>query len=171
MPAAFKLRVAEAPVALGGLYERYSPYVARLGFLLLSRHGEVDDLVQATFLEAYEGMPVLHEAHQVRAWLATVAVRLAGRQLRRRRLVSFFGFDDEGHDELCANGASPEERAMVIELYRALERLPTAQRIAWTLRHVNSEPLDEVARLCQCSLATAKRRIAAATAALGGNAE
>ena len=35
-------------------------------------------------------------------------------------------------------------------------------RVAWTLNYVEGETLEEVARLCGCSLATAKRRIAAA---------
>jgi RNA polymerase sigma-70 factor (ECF subfamily) len=39
-------------------------------------------------------------------------------------------------------------------------------RIAWTLRYVEREKLEEVARLCGCSLATAKRRIAATQAAI-----
>jgi RNA polymerase sigma-70 factor (ECF subfamily) len=34
--------------------------------------------------------------------------------------------------------------------------------VAWTLRHVEGESLEEVAVLCDCSLATAKRRIASA---------
>jgi RNA polymerase sigma-70 factor (ECF subfamily) len=49
-------------------------------------------------------------------------------------------------------------------VYRALDRLGTAERLAWTLRHVEGERLDAVAQLCGCSLATAKRRIAAANA-------
>jgi RNA polymerase sigma-70 factor (ECF subfamily) len=39
--------------------------------------------------------------------------------------------------------------------------VPTEQRIAWALRHVEGEALEDVARACACSLATVKRRIAA----------
>jgi RNA polymerase sigma-70 factor (ECF subfamily) len=38
----------------------------------------------------------------------------------------------------------------------------TSVRIAWTLRMVEGLELAEVASACGCSLATAKRRIAAA---------
>jgi RNA polymerase sigma-70 factor, ECF subfamily len=38
--------------------------------------------------------------------------------------------------------------------------------VAWSLRHIEGERLDEVAALCECSLATAKRRIAAASVRL-----
>jgi RNA polymerase sigma-70 factor (ECF subfamily) len=40
------------------------------------------------------------------------------------------------------------------------------QRLAWTLRHIEGERLEDVAARCGCSLATAKRRIAAAHAHL-----
>jgi RNA polymerase sigma-70 factor (ECF subfamily) len=47
-----------------------------------------------------------------------------------------------------------------------LDELPAAERLAWTLRHVEGERLEQVARQCGCSLATAKRRIAAAQDAI-----
>jgi DNA-directed RNA polymerase specialized sigma24 family protein len=40
-----------------------------------------------------------------------------------------------------------------------LERVPPAARLAWVLRFQEGEPLEVVAQLCACSLATAKRRI------------
>ncbi len=51
-------------------------------------------------------------------------------------------------------------------VYAILEELSVNERLAWTLRYVEREQLDDVARLCGCSLATAKRRIAAAQAAI-----
>jgi len=40
--------------------------------------------------------------------------------------------------------------------------VPMPARIAWTLRNLDGMPLADVADACGCSLATAKRRIAAA---------
>jgi RNA polymerase sigma-70 factor (ECF subfamily) len=40
------------------------------------------------------------------------------------------------------------------------------ERIAFCLRHVEGMKLEEVARACGCSLATAKRRVASAQARL-----
>ena len=52
---------------------------------------------------------------------------------------------------------------MLARVYRVLEGMPANQRIAWALRHIEGEPLESVASLCGCSLATAKRRILAAS--------
>jgi RNA polymerase sigma-70 factor (ECF subfamily) len=48
------------------------------------------------------------------------------------------------------------------EVYRILDRMPVRVRLAWSLRHVDGERLEDVAERCACSLATAKRWIATA---------
>jgi RNA polymerase sigma-70 factor, ECF subfamily len=151
------------PLELEAVFRQYAPYVARIGHRLLGRGDEVDDLVQDTFLAAHRGLGKLREREAIKGWLATVAVRLARRRLRRRRFWGAFGMDGApDYHEIVEEGASPEERALVARVYRALDRLPVEQRMAWTLRHVEGESLERVAELTGCSLATAKRRIKAA---------
>jgi RNA polymerase sigma-70 factor, ECF subfamily len=137
-----------------------------LAYRLVGREGDVDDLVQDVFVAAWESMPLLDDPQAIRGWLSRVTVRLAGRRLRRRRLAQFFGFDDEEPLELATSALSPESHAVMVQLYRRLDLLPVAERLAWTLRHVEDEPLETVAALCGCSLSTAKRRIARAQKAL-----
>jgi RNA polymerase sigma-70 factor (ECF subfamily) len=43
-----------------------------------------------------------------------------------------------------------------------LDELPVEARMAFALHHLEGETLEVVARLCGCSLATAKRRVAVA---------
>ena len=45
------------------------------------------------------------------------------------------------------------------------------QRLAWSLRYVEGEKLEQVAEHCGCSLATAKRRISAAHARIQAELE
>jgi len=150
-------------------FRTYAPYVAAIGLRMLGRPDEVDDLVQDVFIEAQRGFRSIREPEGVKPWLARVTVRVAHRRLQRRRRWGFiflrFG-KEEDYSTLPDRSASPETKALVSRVYRALDRLPTEQRIAWTLRHVQGERLDQVALMCGCSLATAKRRIAAAHAAL-----
>jgi RNA polymerase sigma-70 factor (ECF subfamily) len=85
------------------------------------------------------------------------------RQLRFRRIWALVDLASEpSYDRLADPAAGPEEKQLVVEVYRALDRLPAHERVAWTLRHVEGEALEDIARLCGCSLATAKRRIATA---------
>jgi RNA polymerase sigma-70 factor (ECF subfamily) len=156
-----ELRLVEGPLKPGEVYTRYSAYVAALGYRLLGRDGDVDDLVQDVFLAAVEGLDELREQGALKGWLATLTVRLAGRKLRRRRIARFFGLDGTERD-IAAPGATPEERALLGQVYQALDGVQVEARVAWILRHIEGEPLDQVAKLCSCSLATAKRRISAA---------
>ncbi len=164
VPPKLKL-VANAPGET--VFQRFSRDVARLAYRLVGRDGDVDDLVQDVFLAAHRSMPVGLPDDDCRRWLATVAVRLSARRLRRRRIATFFGFGDDGPDAFeLPSSVSPETSAVLSQLYRRLDGLPVDERLAWTLRHVENESLDDVARLCGCSLATAKRRIAKAQLAL-----
>jgi len=164
-PDASRPPLVEAPTPpdLDALLARFAPYVASIGKRLLGREDEVDDLVQEVFLTALKGIHGLRDPDAAKSWLATVAVRNAHRRLRRRRVLQWLGLADEvSPDDLVDETVSPERRAKLVRLYALLDRLPPDQRVAWILRHVEGERLDAVARLCGCSLATAKRRITAA---------
>lgn len=156
--------ISEVDLPLEELYVRFAPYVAAVATRILGRQAEVQDVVHDVFAAAVTGLRQRNNVHQVRGWLAKVAVRSASRQLRARRVRSFFERDDGSgeYEALVDPGASPEDRHTIQELYRTLDQLPARQRVAWVLRHVEGERLEEVAELCGCSLATAKRRIAAA---------
>ena len=65
-------------------------------------------------------------------------------------------------DVVAAPGASPEDRAALRELFEVLDKMPNDLCLAWSLRYMHEETVEIVAELCGCSLATAKRRIAAA---------
>jgi RNA polymerase sigma-70 factor (ECF subfamily) len=96
-----------------------------------------------------------------------VTVRVVRRRLRRRRWRQFFHVDAEAVD-VPAPGATPEEHALLARMYRVLDTVRPEDRLAWLLRHVEREPLQDVALACGCSLATAKRRIVAVQQVLQG---
>jgi RNA polymerase sigma-70 factor (ECF subfamily) len=162
-----RLRAAESlayhePTS-AALYEQYASYVATVASRILGRAAEVDDAVQEVFASAVRGLRRREDPREIRAWLAKVTVRRCLRQLRFRRIWALVDLTpDPGYERLADPGAGPEERQLIIEVYRALDRLPARERVAWTLRNVEGEALEDIASMCGCSLATAKRRIASA---------
>ena len=162
-------------IPLEALYARYAPYVAAIAMRVLGRESEVEDLVQDVFAISVRGLRRRRNHGEIKRWLATVTVRRCTHRLRVLSLWSRMDLDDARHFERIADpSAGPDERRLVAQVYRALDRLPIRDRVAWVLRHVEGESLQEVAALCGCSLATAKRRIARAhariTAFLQGSA-
>ncbi len=146
----------------GELFREYSGFVAQLAFRLLGSDSDIDDVVQEVFLGAVRGLGAVRDPRTIKGWLSTLTVRHAGRRLRRRKIAVFFGLGTDGFDDSPGHHASPEQVTLARQLVRVLDQLPVNDRLAWTLRHIEGEQLDSVALLCGCSLATAKRRIAAA---------
>ena len=148
---------------LDALFKRHSKMVAAIGFRVLGRSHEVEDLVQDVFMDACRDQDKIRNPAAIQGWLAVCTIRRARRRLRTRRLKMMLGFDDAvGYEEVADPTASPARRALLSRVYQTLDGLPVEDRLAWTLRHVEGEDLETVARLCGCSLATVKRRIARA---------
>jgi len=158
----FSELVAGSPVEFEELFARYGQYVAKLAARMLgSGDSEIDDVVQDVFWIASRRLTQIADMIQARGWLATVTTRVVRRRLRRRQFRRLFHASPH-RSEVPAPGATPEQRALLKRLYEILADLPTEQRLAWSLRYLEGEPLDAVAAACGCSLATAKRRVSAA---------
>jgi len=183
MPAQRQLRLVEPPEPapadaeaegeplpdIDTLFRRYARYVGSVALRILGRESDVDDVVQDVFLDAHRGLSSLRDPGAVRAWLARLTVRKARRVLRRRRLMRALGLDTQPDYGLVVDpAATPEQRVLLVEIYRLMDAMPSEERLAWSLRYLEGETLERVAELCGCSLATAKRRIRAARVAMEG---
>lgn len=150
------------PLTADQLYRSHARYVYSISLRLLGRDSEVDDVVQDVFLAAVRHLDQLRDPAAVRGWLATTTVRAASQRLRARRVRAFFGLDRPAdYEQIVDPQASAEDRTHVARVYALLDQMAVGERVAWCLRYFSGAPLAEVARHCGCSLATAKRRIAA----------
>lgn len=163
------------PRAEEALFRRCAPAVGRTVERLLGSTSDADDLVQDTFLAAFDELADLRDPRAFRGWILQIAVRKAHRRFRRRKLMRALGLDRSEPPEvlgrLAAPGLDPDARAQLALLDARLAHVPLAQRTAWLLRRVEGRPLAEVAQACGCSLATAKRWITRAEATLGLDAD
>jgi RNA polymerase sigma-70 factor (ECF subfamily) len=152
------------------LFRRHAPMVNGLAFRLMGRDADVDDLVQDSFVTAFGGLDRLGDPQAFAAWLGSIVVRTAGKVIRRRRLLERLGLRRRGEavdiDAVAARAAGADVAAELGRIYRRLELLPAEERIAFVLRRVDGMELEEIAGAMGLSLATAKRRIAAAQQAI-----
>ena len=148
------------------IFNQHHAWVAALAGRLSGRSADVEDIVQDVFFHCARKIHTIPTMADAKPWLRTVTVRVVRKRLRRRKWGAWFLSSDEGLAELPYRGLLPDERAMLQGLYAALDRLPSDERLAWMLRHVEGATLPEVAVGCECSLATAKRRIARASLTL-----
>lgn len=149
--------------AKDALYRRYVQVVWNTALHMVGNRADAQDIVQDTFIEALRDVSALRDVTALRPWLLRISVHQAHRRFRRRKLLRRLGLD-RGLDDaplhlLLHPGASPESRSELRSIDRALAAASDAERFAWILRHVDGYGLEEVAQACDCSLATAKRRI------------
>jgi len=158
------LRAGE-PWARAALFDRYAPATERVLRRLLGpeSHGDLADLVQEVFVQALSSLDRLRDDRALPAWMRTITTRTAYRAIRSYRARRWLRFWEPGDlPELEVRGVDPELSQAYHCTYRLLQRMPTAERIAFVLRHVEKLELRDVAQACDVSLATIKRRLARA---------
>jgi DNA-directed RNA polymerase specialized sigma24 family protein len=75
----------EIEASTEALLSCYSPYLARISIQLPGRRTKIDDLIQDVFVVAIDKSHTDHDPDAMKAWLATITVRLAIARLRKRR--------------------------------------------------------------------------------------
>jgi RNA polymerase sigma-70 factor (ECF subfamily) len=150
---------------------RFTPVVRRVLLRILGTAAEVDDLCQEVFLRALDRLDGLRAGVELRSWFTSFAVNVAREMLRkraRRRWLLFFAAEDLPEPELgpaltdADVAADLDARQAVRAVYAVLGRMRVDLRTAFALRHLEGMDLQDVARACQVSLATIKRRLEAA---------
>lgn len=147
------------------LYRRHAgPLLSMAGRLLRNSH-QAEDAVQDAFVRAFERLHQLKDPSMFRSWLLSIVVSLVKKRLRRQRLLTWVGLDsltDVNLAQQAKSGADVEARNQLEVLDAELKKLPAAHALAWSLRYVEGEKLEDVAVAMSKSLATTKRYIAAA---------
>jgi RNA polymerase sigma-70 factor (ECF subfamily) len=151
------------------LFRRYARLALGLGYRIMPYDADIDDLVQDSFLYAFERLDKLTNPQAFQAWLSSIVVRTAGKRLRRRRLQVRLGLrtpQPVDVDEVISRSAPPDVAADLRSVYGLLEALPIEERVALILRRVERLEIPEIAEQMGLSVSTVKRRLHAAEARL-----
>ena len=79
--------------------------------------------------------------------------------------------DDESLADVADGGVAPDRKTELALIDEALRAIPVKLRVPWVLRHVIGYSLDEVATACDCSLASVKRYLGRAEAAVAAHTQ
>ena len=149
--------------ALAPLMERHYRRLYRLALSYLRNPDDALDVVQETFVKAFQKADRWDGSTEAGPWLSRVAVNQSIDRWRRnrRRQATFTPLAEGDHDgALAAGGPDPDRRVLRREmrdrLAVALEGLPERQRAVVTLRHYQEMSLEEVAQTLGMRLGTVK---------------
>ncbi|MEY4608209.1 MAG: hypothetical protein RL625_426 [Gemmatimonadota bacterium] len=133
--------------AASALVERHAPSVARF-VVSLGERDRAEELVQDTFVRAFQGIETFRSDSLFRTWLFTIAKRLVldhrRSEWRRRDIVEL------QEDHLVASydaldGLVGEERMQQVRV--AMQGLTPMQREVFTMRVTEGLPYEEIAQV------------------------
>jgi RNA polymerase sigma-70 factor (ECF subfamily) len=133
-----------------------------MAWIYLATDPERDDITQDILLSVLRGAGTVRDPSQLEAWVARVAFNTICNVFRRRKLVRWLSLEALAGYEPPAPQVDFEGRELVSRAQRILERLPTAERMPFTLQLLGNASAAEIARLCGCSERTLRRRLSAA---------
>jgi RNA polymerase sigma-70 factor, ECF subfamily len=125
---------------------------------------DVDDIVQDSFIIAFERLRSLKDVNAFRPWLRSIAVSRLRRKFRTQNMLRKLGLSGPGAAPVfpIAANAPPEVVSEAKRLTSLLQSLPAEEGLALVLRRVDGYQLEEIATMMNLSLATVKRRLNAA---------
>jgi RNA polymerase sigma-70 factor (ECF subfamily) len=151
------------------LFQRHASLAFGLAHRFVPHDLDVDDLVQDSFLYAFQQLSALENPQAFAAWLGSIVVRTASKRFRRQRLLTRLGlrrFEPIDLEGIVSSGAPPDVLAELSALYAVIERFPAEERIALTLRRVEGFGIPQIAEHMNSSESTVKRRLRSAEARL-----
>ena len=156
--------------AFSDLLERYERKIFRLAQHITQNREDAEDVLQETFLKAYEHLDQFQGNSKFYTWIVRIAVNQALMKLRKRktdRTVSIDEGIDTGEDivirEIAAWDENPEQRYSRDEmneiLSNAVESLAPAYRTVFVLRDVEELSTEETAEALDLSIPAVKSRL------------
>ena len=157
-------------VAFGGLVRRYEAKIFRLAQHVTQNREDAEDVLQETFMKAYEHLDQFQGNSKFYTWIVRIAVNQALMKLRRRKTDKSVSLDetiDTGEDtivrEVAAWDEDPEQRYSREELGgildTAVDSLEPPYRSVFVLRDIEELSTEETADALGLSIPAVKSRL------------
>lgn len=152
------------------LVRRYERLVGRVLYSYARREISVEDLVQETFLRAYDRLETFNPDYRFKTWLLAIANNLGVDTLRRRRET--VEFNPEIH---ASSAGGPEAEAVEADRSRSLQEavgaLPEIYGVPLVLRYAEEMSYAEIAEVLGVTIPAVKSRLFRARNMLAGRLE
>jgi RNA polymerase sigma-70 factor (ECF subfamily) len=161
------------------LVDNYSEVIYRLAQKMLNSSQDAEDVLQETFIKAYQGLPKFDGRSSLSTWLYRIATNEALMVIRRSKRITIsieepVDWSDEEQEPLqiidwCC---LPEKELMSVEalayLDEAVSDLPPSLRVVFLLRDIEGLSTRETAEVLDLSETAVKTRLSRARLRLRG---
>lgn len=151
-------------VAFEQVVERHQASIYRFARLIVNRPEDAEDVLQQTFLSAWQGASGFRGDASVRTWLLTITrhAALRARHTRAREAEQVVSLDDLG---VLAGWGVPDPETLAVaaerraQLDAALQSLTSDERVVMTLRDLEGLSGEETASVLGVSVSAMKSRL------------
>jgi RNA polymerase sigma-70 factor (ECF subfamily) len=160
---------AGRPEAIGQLFQTHRAMVERLVGRLLGPSPDLEDLVQATFVEVIHNLSRFRGEAKLSTWICGIAVHVAHHHLRAGKVRRHVSLEVLSKDSLNVVGMlvdprqSAEQtidgRRLAVKLHALLDRIAPKKRIALLLYVMEDLPVDEIAALMRTTQTATRSRL------------
>jgi RNA polymerase sigma-70 factor (ECF subfamily) len=155
------------PEAFRALFDGHRQQVFALAYRYLRNRTDAEDVLQETFIKAYNGLPGYDPAKGLSfaAWLNRICVNASIDAMRRSKVreTGPLGPEEAAAMSAPSHSSDPERSARSAEIRekidQALARLTPTQRMVFTLRHYQEYTTREIAQALQSSEGSVKKHL------------
>lgn len=120
-------------------------------------HNLAQDVLQETFIKAYQNFHQFKRDSQLYTWLYRIATNESLQQLNKLKRMQKTDEDAEYHlQNLVADNASSEAEEIQILLQKAIHTLPEKQKLVFTMRYYEDLPYEDISKILDMSVGTLK---------------
>ena len=150
------------------LVHRYQKKIYSVAFQILGNHLDADEVVQETFVRVYKKRKDLQNVKYFTSFILRIATNYSIDLLRKRKghtTMSDDSTDLPGHIQvdLASRVATPSEelknKRLMAEILKALDLLPTKQRLTAILHDIEGYTKAEIAETFGCPEATVRSNL------------
>jgi len=144
--------------AFGELVTRYQTSVFNVCYRILHERGEADDLVQESFMRAYDRLNTFDLSREFGPWIRRVAANLCLNHLESQKVTAPLD-EERDADERQRPEKQVEVKERSEQIRGALASLPAQYRVVVELRHYQELSYDEIASEMKIPLSDVKSHL------------
>lgn len=137
------------------IYQRYAREVYNSILRIIQHTGEAEDVLQETFVDAFENLDCFFSHPQPSAWLKRIAINKSIGLLRKKKML-LINHEQDWPDE---NDNPVDESGFVLQLNQvlsAIEALPIGYKTIVQLYLIEEIPQQEIAKMLGISHSTVR---------------
>ncbi|MDE5751799.1 MAG: RNA polymerase sigma factor [Duncaniella sp.] len=149
---------ASCRMAFGDLIREYSEPLYRHIRRMVQSHDDANDLLQNTFMKAWQNIENFRGEAKLSTWLYKIASNEALTHLEKERKRAGISLDDEEIHlaELIASDNNVDGDALALKLRQAVASLPEKQRLVFNMRYYDDMKYEKMSEILGTSVGALK---------------